>query len=453
MASNKNNRTSHPGSYTSRSLKQIRNPGLTPSGRDWLTRALDPFHDNVSVPKSGLPDFTPNATLIKEHTRSVTVTVPPTTATDQNWNCAIFTTPNLNVGDFYKAQEASNGNVQLNTTQDDLLTMDTVTIFAWPEANGSDWFLPGTNSDVVSGLVARGISLYENGSASVPHTLTRLIGGGFEVANTTSNLYKQGNVIICGAPQVIERDQIGGFEDQVNAITTGSPVYTCRLPPTSAEAVRANPNSVSWEAEHGCYVPFRMDHMKNPFSIQTSIPLNYQTSANAPQQVLISQCDVPFISGRFPNVQEKAHLAPLSQSVAFFTGLSYQTALTVNVRFLEEVAPISDLDLLSYGPEVYMADPLALELYQRALMLLPVGVTFAENASAEFWSKVVNTLGTIATPIAGMVGGPLASGAVSALTKGIVAGLDAKAIKQAAVAGKQQQKVANGKQKNSGKKK
>lgn len=301
---------------------------------------------------------------------------------------------------------------------------------------------------MVGGLESHGISLYENGETSAGSYLTRLIGGGYEVCNTTSELYKQGNCLSACAPQVIERSAIGNL--QVGGGNSGSPAFTCRMPPLNPAEVRANPNSVSWEAAHGCYVPIRMDHMKNPFGIQTSIPLLYVLGTAGDAQCLISETDSPSVSGLFPNVTAKPHIAPIADSVTFFTGLSSQTTLTVNVRFIEEVAPISDLDLLAFGPETYEADPLALEYYQRALMKLPVAVTYAENGSAEFWSRVVKTIGSVAAPLAGATLGPLGSGAVNAITGAITARLDKKAQMQAkaknspkAVAGKQQQKIQN----------
>lgn len=447
MASNRNPRTSSPGSYTTRSLKQINTPGLSYNGKNWLTRALDPFHDNVSVPKAGLPDFTPNATLIKEHTRAVTVTKPATVADGENWVCAMFTTPNLNTQAVVKASMFDNGNIIVGAS-DDVIQFDTVTILTWPESEGDDWFIEGTANDLVDGLESHGVSLYENGTTGVGRYLSRLIGGGFEVANTTSSLYKQGNVISACAPQVLERSSLGNLQVGGSGANTGSPAFTCRLPPTSAAEVRANPNSVSWEAEHGVYVPFRMDHMKNPFGMLTNIPMVFTTSESGETQVMLSNTESPSVNGLFPNVLSKPHLCPLAQNVTFFTGLSSQTALTVNVRFLEEVAPVSDLDLLAFGPEVYDADPLAIEMYQRALMKLPVAVTFAENASAEFWARVVKTLGSVAAPVAGAIAGPVGTGVINTLTNVISEKLEKKAQQQKntktqAVAAKQQQKVAN----------
>lgn len=447
------------GSYMSRSQKQISAKGLTETGRNWLTRALDPYHDDISVPKAGLPDFSPHASLIKEHNRSLNITAPSAVSEGETWNAAIFTTPNLCSANLRKVNTAGNGNVILSSTADSVLSSNTVTFVVWPASEGDDWFLPGTDNTFVTGIEQGGISLYPGGNTATSHTLTRLIGGGFEISNTTSSLYKQGNMIAASCPQIIERDMIPALTDiaPIPDRVRGTPAFTCRLPPTNVEQVRANPNSVSWPAEHGVYAPFRMDHSKNNYSIPVDIPLLFQGPQAGSGQGLLSGVDVPVTAQddvRFPSVYQKPFLSPLSTSVVFFTGLSSQTTLVLNARFLEEVAPISDLELLSYGPEVYVADPLAIELYQRALMELPVAVTYDENATAEFWGKVVKTLQGIAAPIAGVAGGPLASAAVNSIGNAITAAIDKKiAAKKnppkkkvdpsAKAAAMQQQKVLN----------
>lgn len=448
------------GSYVKRSQKSITAKGLTPTGRDWLTRALDPYHDDVSVPRAGLPDYSPHATLIKEHNRSINVVAPTAVAEGETWNVAFVTTPNLCSANYRKVNAAGNGNVILSSTADAIFAAHTVSVITWPADGGSDWFLPGTDNSFVAGVEFGGISLYPGGNETTSHTLTRLIGGGFEVANTTSNLYKQGNMVAASCPQIIERDMIPALTDIATNETMGTPCFTARIPPTSIEAVRANPNAVSWPAEHGVYVPFRMDHAKNNYSIPIDIPLLYQGYQAGSGQALLSGVDMPTTGAnnvRFPSVYQKPFISPIGTSIAMFTGLSSQTTLTLNVRFLEEVAPISDLDLLSYGPEVYPSDPLAMELYQRALMELPVAVTYAENASAEFWGKVVRTIQSIAAPIAGVAGGPMASAAVNAIGNTINSAINKKIAEarqkerakgsSTKAANAQSQKIANQKKK------
>ena len=74
---------------------------------------------------------------------------------------------------------------------------------------------------------------------------------------------------------------------------------------------------------------------------------------------------------------------------------------------------------------------------------MPVAVTFAENASAEFWSKVVKTIGSIAAPAASAFIGPIGGAAVNTIANAISAKLDSKAKTQAKAAKSQENSVAN----------
>lgn len=443
-----NTRHTNPGSYTSRSSKQINAPGLTLTGRQWLTRALDPFHDDVSVPKAGLPDYSPYATVLKEHNRSIEISKPTAVAEGESWNCAIFTMPNLNNSNYRKVTYNADGSLTYSGVADSIFNGDTVSVVKWPASSGSDWFQPTVDGQFASGAQFAGISLYDNGTTVPSNTLARLIGGGFEVSNTTATLYKQGNLTCAAAPQLMVHTMTPRLNDSNLTRSVGTPMKILRLPPTSLEAVRANPNAVSWPAEHGVYVPFRMDHSKNEYALPEETPLFYKTNVSAGQG-LMSSLDVPASTDndfRFPTLYYKPFLAPIGQQVAMFSGLSSQSTLVLNVRFIEEVAPIADLDLLSFGPELYMADPLAIELYQRALMTLPVAVTFEENYTAEFWSRVVRAVSNIATPLAGQYGGAPAAIIVKAVTKAVTDKLDKKAQEQKSqqvVAAKQIQKIAN----------
>lgn len=397
--------------------KQINAPGLSQNGKIWLTRALDPFHDVVNLPPAGLPDESPYPTIVKEHTRAVPIKAPASVTGSATWSCAIFTMPTLNQTLMQKTKEYSNGNMQIDAAGQDTAVFGTVTAVAWPEASGPDWFNPTVLSDFATGSEFYSIGVNPQVTTSFGHSLSRLVGGGFEVCNTTNPLNVQGKCTIANIPQIESRDMVPQLSDADSTTTSTSPIFRYRLPASTVEQVRAMPNSVTWHAEEGCYVPFRMDHCKNPFTIDHNLPVVFSIPAPLTDSGTTSTClssdMADLASTSLPIVTNKWHHTPISSSVAIFSGLSASSTLDLNVKFLEEIAPVTDLSLLAFGPKMYHADPLALRLYQESICLLPVGVYFSDNASAQFWSKAVDVVSKIASPLVGAAFGPAAGTAVA----------------------------------------
>jgi hypothetical protein len=113
-------------------------------------------------------------------------------------------------------------------------------------------------------------------------------------------------------------------------------------------------------------------------------------------------------------------------SGAFFTGLSPQTTLQVNVKMLIEVAPGPGSALVTVAKPSPVYDPLALELYSRAINEMPVAVPASMNPAGEWWSGVLSTIGDVAGPALSAIGlAPVGMG-VSAAAK-MLSGIAKKA--------------------------
>jgi hypothetical protein len=123
-------------------------------------------------------------------------------------------------------------------------------------------------------------------------------------------------------------------------------------------------------------------------------------------------------------------VCPYDISGAYFTGLSPQTTLTVDVRWYIERCPTIDepsLVVLATPSPVY--DPIALKIYSEAVHGLPVGVPVSENPLGEWFNKVLMGVSRYAPligaalspmhPAAGQIGSLLGSGAgkLAELTK------------------------------------
>lgn len=72
---------------------------LSPEGRDWLTLALDPFHDyNHQV--AGYPDANCSQTVVSCYQYQVEVAAPPGIAPNTNWDAHIYNMPICRTDDF-----------------------------------------------------------------------------------------------------------------------------------------------------------------------------------------------------------------------------------------------------------------------------------------------------------------------------------------------------------------
>jgi len=120
--------------------------------------------------------------------------------------------------------------------------------------------------------------------------------------------------------------------------------------------------------------------------------------------------------------------SPFDCSGAHFTGLSYNTTLTINVRWILERLPgPNEVDLVVLAQPPTPFDPLALELYTRALDNAPPGVMLSENPLGEWFTSVLKKVGEWAPKIGGALGD---IGVPFAETVGKIAGAAAsKAVK------------------------
>lgn len=106
-----------------------------------------------------------------------------------------------------------------------------------------------------------------------------------------------------------------------------------------------------------------------------------------------------------------AYRSAFNISGAYFTGLSLQTTLQLNLKAIIEVCPgptDAIATLATASPEY---DPAALEFYSRICSRLPPGVPQDENPAGEFFKQVLSTVGDIAQmgsvihPAFGLIGG------------------------------------------------
>jgi hypothetical protein len=395
---------------------------LTPDGRNWLVSAIDPFHDS-DINLAGYPDVLSAATIVQLVKQQIQLAVPTSgsgiVTANANWDCSIALTPcclpttiaaqfavsptGLLTGPTTVTGCNYGGLVAMAGPQGQRL---------WPDATGGAVNASGT---------------YLNPSAYVKGQ-GRVIGMGFEVVNTTSELNKQGQVTAWRMPS-LWTETMGYSADSAFPVYGGTGTYKLgRLPPSTIANAQLLFGSRSWAAKEGAYIVARQNTTANPAMLPSFQNIAFSALDN---QALFADS---WYSGTFP-VQQPGYYAdwylPFDTSGVHFTGLSYTTTLTVNVRWLIERIPgPNEADLVVLATPSASYDSLALELYTRCVNDMPPGVMLSENPLGEWFRDALSKVSDWAPKVGNALGTFIPGASIIGNGVGMAAGAAKKMIKK-----------------------
>ncbi len=367
-------------------------------GADWLVAAVDPFHDKQLANLQGWPDLQTGSSVVRFIKQSVTVAVPSTVPNGSNWDCHIVQWPWLNpsLGTFSTSVNRLGQTYTYNSP-----------VINFAQVGGLQAY-GAVSGDPLSIMLQNSTRIV--GSLSIDPTYTqgagRLIGLGFEVHNTTSQLNLQGSV--CVYRQMALGVQPNTFKgNSVPAGTsftyTGVPV---RYPPATLANALLLQGSRQWEAKEGCYVVAAFDDCENPAKpMQPMAPvilgsgqddLEGATSTAAINAVNPGATIGTYTDASCPNMR----VHPIQQSGAIFTGLSYTSTLTINWNVIYESFPaLSQVDILPLATPSCEYDPDAMDLYERIIQDMPVGVMVKENGLGDWFLGAVSDAAKFVSPL------------------------------------------------------
>lgn len=371
----------------------VANQKLTPDGRDWLTLALDPFHD-FSHQAAGYPDADGSQTIVSCYQYQYDLRCPA--GIEGNWDAHIFTLPLSSSQEFTTATESANWT---NLTETPVtLALGPLTIVAVPQGDG------------VFGNVGTCTPLPAVGVSDLISGVTRIIGLGYEVTNTTAEVLKQGAVTSYRMPQyqsasgTVRVTSVGG--DYLGTMTC----QRLRLPPENVAQANLLKGTRTWDASAGVYATGVLNSVANPMQLAHNTMLILESAAYPGQTSTVRHS--PFDSSISPAAPASGPWVPLvTQSVPYdttgsiFTGLSNETTLTIKLKVYVERAPTTaepSLAVLATPSAGY--DVTALELYSHAISQLPVAVTVGENGMGDWFRSVVRVLRDVAGPVGSAVG-------------------------------------------------
>jgi len=383
---------------------------LTPKGRDWLIAALDPMHDTQLQNLAGWPDLEDQASVVRCYKQSFTVN---NSGAGANFDLVIQTQPIMN--------NRTVNNITARTNQV-IAGLTGVTencgALHWAVYNPGDFWTLANHSSVGHGVVSLPDSVVSGNG--------RLIGMGFEVINTTAEIYRQGTAYVWRSPQ--QENGTGTWGVSRAFLTdfavdwfTGRQLQWC---PPDEGAILLLPGSRTWEASKGAYCVVPFISVENPVT-----PANYEipvatdafdsslrTTANStnvfvPPPFTTTVAGSTLYGNHWPN-----KWAPVHSAGAAFTGLSNQSTLTITLNAYYEYFPAStDVNLVTLAKPSASYDPLALELYSIALSEMPVGVEAAMNGLGDWFAGIISRfapmIGTLLSPLTGPAGPAIGLGA------------------------------------------
>jgi hypothetical protein len=372
--------------------------GLSDAGKQWLIAALDPFHDNP-LDCIGYPDgsTSPCVTRVQKYTQ--TLTAPPGLSTSANWDLMILDTPHPQLVKLFVAQMAGTSTGQpLN-----IIVLNN----AVSNPFGGLWCVTapaGSNFDFSSVEIGLAANTYGLFPLTIDPTITsgdfRIIAKGFEVHNVTAELYKGGTVTVFQTPlDSYDTAQAFMVTNSGGGGSTTSVLVNPQWPQNSTVAYSLV-NSKQWEARDGCYVPGRQLETEIPVEngLNFTDPFYYEGEALTTPILGTSQAAYADLAGTQDGIPATLW-ENFNFTGAFFTGLTYQSALTVNYLVIVENHPSSQDNIYSLAKPPPCRDDIALSMYSCIVREMPVGVPVAENGLGDWFADAVSTVSDYISPV------------------------------------------------------
>jgi len=449
---------------------------ITNEACDWVKCALDPFHDMQLDHLRGYPDVSTEPTVVVKIQTAHTVAAPAGLPAGQNWDCHIVTSPvdfnpasairqarTLPFGDPPSSTGTgttmADGAGAVNVTSLQTGRMDGLLINSVPSDsdNGANLtYTPGHCPAVAGGgYHLQNLNLddyleFEQSDLGV----YRIIYSGFEVVNTTAQIYKQGAVTVyeygnsyeVGASYPVKEYDTVSQTDGFCSGPRERPTTYFRSPPNTIAEAKIMPGAHTWAAQDGCYntAKFQTD---NPFQGATKRPfIIAQNNVIGAPNSGFGDVDGVLSAGSFASdfslgvnlvgtsatppdlktVGGPVHFSRMNTTGAYLTGLSHETTLFVTWRVgIERLPSANKPTFLALAQPAAAYDPNALVLYNMVAHILPPGCPQGYNDAGKWFRwiqdaarKSIPTVYPIirtASALATQMGRPVIGGALKQL--------------------------------------
>lgn len=379
---------------------------ISREGADWLKLAVDPFHDyNHQI--AGYPDTDGSQTVVSCYQYQADIVAPAGVA--GNWDCHVFNNPLATSGTWGSFNQSADWSVLKQYNPDVTQVQGPLTILTGV-AGGS--------------LQARGAVVATNaaqvlpisGTSDLSSGISRVIGMGYEVTNTTAEINKQGSVTVYRMPQS-HGTNVASVQNAAVTQQAVGVIQRYRRTPDSLAQCNLLKGTRTWDAASGVYAVCVQNSIENPLVQETtelvmfdeaSQPLTTTSVLLSGYQTVGGSSAYPLPSTIIPAVQQTI---PFDSTGSYFTGLSNATILTVKLKVYVERAPtFADAALAVLASPSAGYDAAAFTFYSHMISELPIATKVLNNASGDWWRFCLKVLGTVAGGL-GVVMNPILPGA------------------------------------------
>jgi len=426
--------------------------GLTPEGKQWLTAAIDPFHD-TPLDVKGYPDVNEAASVVQVVKASQTFTVPGGVASGANWDMHIHMFPWEFPGNLWGGNYLTSNNGTQSGGSGTFIYGKSINSNVGPVGFGAgygglcvDSCAAGANTFT---LDPTGTSVNSPFFATLSPYFTgeyRIIAKGFEVINTTSELNVQGLCTVYRQPCAPIDSAKATLVVDATANTGSNPVYSTgvidlvqtAMPPASTAEALLLDGTKQWKAKEGAYVVPTLSSMELPPGNNTANAIMRLSSLDPSNVAPPSGYGWAHLTGRggstlpapfqfgIPVSSSTFTTTPIGAGAedffnynhggAYLTGLSYQSAITVNViYYIERFPSQQDSELVVLARHSCRNDCVALDLYSEIIREMPVGVPQRMNGFGEWFANAVSSAADFVSPVLSAIPHPVAQAAAMGL--------------------------------------
>lgn len=357
-------------------------PNVPPVTSNILSLVTDPYHD-YNLRATGFPDGSVSISAIQRNQGRMTVVCPFTLVAGDTWDFHVFTTPLHNRISTASANLAGN----TLTKQAGSVSLGPVNVFC--KHYDSAGVLKNTNF-VSLGSVAGLVD--PNKSRQV-----RTVSLGFELHNTTAELYKMGSLTVYRSPSVYEDIHL-----HYNGGASTAP-FSCKLIgtiPTDVNMVNLLPNTRTWAASEGCYL-VSLPAVNNSLSPTVASNVAIQGGiANTSYNLL-------YDSAYNTNVINLCTFSPLACGGVISSKFSdAQQTFELDYRQILELVPNAyDAATLAFATTAPEHDKVFLKLYKAMFNKIPPGVPVNMNSAGDWFRSIIRIVKDVLPSIAPILPG------------------------------------------------
>lgn len=365
-----------------RKQKDFSKAGLSNDSIQWLTVALDPFHDTNTSP-SGFPDLSGDSTIVQCYKSTITYTNNSDTVADVH----IHSNPDISTRQLRAGLNQLSDNI--SNPIGPAITYGALNFYGVPTGGTTFPNFAGTMSPALStGFIGPPATVLEGNG--------RLIAFGFEVTNTTPAIIAGGSVVVYKQP-AFSRDGCvtqSGTRDTFGVVSNG-------WPSTVAEALTL-PGSKQYNAVEGNYNVATLCDVSNPLNSRQFGQRQYlNQSGNATSGCMTDASAVA--TGLFG--APAMYNTPFDITGAYYTGLPINSTLQITGHWYIERAPaVTQFDLVLLSTPSAEFDPRVFEIYSKIVRDLPAGVPVGQNAEGDWWDTILDVYSRIASIVSIPVG-------------------------------------------------